>query len=89
MQIPLKESILVPLLMIDYAIMCHLPGKLSCALIGALVAIEACMRCGYLSRIQAASAPGYDPPNAIHFAPWSDMESVILVINVARSASAC
>ncbi len=69
--------------------MCHLPGKLSWALIGALVAMDACMRCGYLSRIQAASAPGYDPPNAINFAPWSDMESVMLVIKVARSARAC
>jgi len=65
------------------------PGKLTAAYTGALVAKDACTRWGYLSLNQAAREPGYDPPNATHFLSVSPRVWPITVRKCARSASAC
>lgn len=64
------------------------PGKLTAALTGALVATEAWTRCGYFSLNQAASEPGYEPPKATHLLFVSPRVSAITVRKWARSASA-
>lgn len=65
-----------------------IPGKLTVAWTGALVATEAWTRCGYFSLNQAAREPGYDPPNATHFLLANPRASPTTVRKCARSANA-
>lgn len=63
--------------------------KLTFASKGPLEDMDAWTKCGYLSRSQAASDPGYDPPNAIHLTCRLNLYlSFILLMKYAKSASA-
>lgn len=65
-----------------------IPGKLTVAWTGALVATAAWTMWGYFSLNQAAREPGYEPPNATHLALVSPRASAMVVLKCARSANA-
>lgn len=65
------------------------PWKSTCASNGPLVDTAPCTKCAYLTRIQAARDPPYDPPNTIHFVSFENLYPVLtLWMKYATSANA-